>query len=114
MSAYENSWYNEAIQFFKVLYGAVLKSNPNIKMGVLTGAIRVAQAGMFSDLNNLEIHTILDEDYDEYFGLLEDEVEKALNQIEEKKYETFLKRDKVKDIVKIGLVFDGKKAVAHY
>lgn len=34
---------------------------------------------MFSDLNNLEIHTILDEDYDEYFGLLEDEVEKALN-----------------------------------
>lgn len=79
MSAYENGWYNEAIQFFKVLYGAVLKSNPNIKMGVLTGAIRVAQAGMFSDLNNLEIHTILDEDYDEYFGLLEDEVEKALN-----------------------------------
>ena len=47
-------------------------------MGVLTGAIRVAQAGIFSDLNNIETHTILDEAYDEYFGLLENEVENAL------------------------------------
>ena len=59
MSAYENGCYDEAIQFFKILYGAVLKSNSNIKMGVLTGAIRVAQAGIFSDLNNLKINIIL-------------------------------------------------------
>lgn len=78
MSAYENGCYNEAIQFFKVLYRAVLKSNPNIKMGVLTGAIRVAQAGIFSDLNNLKINTILNEAYDEYFGLSQKEVEDML------------------------------------
>ncbi len=78
MSAYENGFYNEAVQFFKILYGSVLKSNPNIKMGVLTGAIRVAQAGIFSDLNNLKINTILNEAYDEYFGLSQKEVEDML------------------------------------
>ena len=65
-------------QYFKILYGAVLKSNSNIKMGVLTGAIRVAQAGIFSDLNNLKINTIFNEAYDEYFGLSQKEVEDIL------------------------------------
>ena len=76
--AYGHGYYKEAVDFFKTLYGNVLKTNSNLKMGVLTGAIRVAQAGIFSDLNNIETHTILDEAYDEYFGLLENEVENAL------------------------------------
>ena len=77
-SAYEHGYYNEAVVLFKKIYGSVLKTNSSLKMGVLTGAIRVAQAGIFSDLNNIETHTILDEAYDEYFGLLENEVENAL------------------------------------
>ena len=76
--AYGHGYYKEAVEFFKTLYSNVLKTNSNLKMGVLTGAIRVAQAGIFSDLNNIETHTILDEAYDEYFGLLENEVENAL------------------------------------
>ncbi|MCF2612957.1 AAA family ATPase [Fusobacterium perfoetens] len=76
--AYEYGFYDIAVIFFKSLYGSVLKTNSSLKMGVLTGAIRVAQAGIFSDLNNIETHTILDEAYDEYFGLLENEVENAL------------------------------------
>ena len=76
--AYEYGFYDKAVIFFKSLYGSVLKTNSSLKMGVLTGAIRVAQAGIFSDLNNIETHTILDEAYDEYFGLLENEVENAL------------------------------------
>ena len=77
-TAYEYGFYDIAVIFFKSLYGSVLKTNSSLKMGVLTGAIRVAQAGIFSDLNNIETHTILDEAYDEYFGLLENEVENAL------------------------------------
>lgn len=76
--AYEYGFYDRAVVFFKGLYGAVLKTNSNLKMGVFTGAIRVAQAGIFSDLNNLKINTILNEAYDEYFGLLELEVEEML------------------------------------
>lgn len=78
ISAYENGYYNEAITFFKGLYGNVLKTNQYLHMGVLTGIVRVAQAGIFSDLNNIENYTILNDEFSQYFGLLEDEVEKAL------------------------------------
>ena len=42
------------------------------------------------------------------------ETEKALNQIEEKKYESILKSEEIKDIIKIGLVFEGKKVESTY
>ena len=78
ISAYENGYYSEAITFFKGLYGNVLKTNQYLHMGVLTGIVRVAQAGIFSDLNNIENYTILNDEYSQYFGLLEEEFEKAL------------------------------------
>lgn len=76
--AYGHGYYKEAVDFFKTLYSNVLKTNFNLKMGVLTGAVRVAQAGIFSDLNNLKVNTILNKDYDEYFGLSQKEVENIL------------------------------------
>ena len=79
-SAYEQGYYNEAVILFKKIYGSVLKTNSSLRMGVLTGAIRVAQAGIFSDLNNLKINTILSKAYDEYFGLTELEVENSLKE----------------------------------
>lgn len=77
-TAYEYGFYDKAVAFFKNVYGSVLKTNSSLKMGVLTGAIRVAQAGIFSDLNNLKVNTILNEAYDEYFGLSQEEVENTL------------------------------------
>ena len=47
-------------------------------MGILTGILRVAKENIFSGLNNLEVHTILDDEFTEYFGIMENEVEKSL------------------------------------
>ena len=47
LSAYEHGYYDKGVDFFKEFYGAVLKTNVNLKFGVMTGAIRVAQAGYF-------------------------------------------------------------------
>ena len=81
ISAYEHGYYNEALGFFKGLYGGVLKTNDYLKFGVLTGIVRVAQAGIFSDLNNLMIHTVLNNDeYSKCFGMLEFEVEQMLRE----------------------------------
>ncbi len=91
LSAYENRYYNEAINFFKGFYGSALKTNEYLQMGVLTGIVRVAQAGIFSDLNNIENYTILNKEYSQHFGLLEEEVERAL-----KDYEISYKLDEVK------------------
>lgn len=78
LSAYEKGYYTEMRDFLKTFYGDVLKTNEYLQMGVLTGIIRVTQAGIFSDLNNIENYTILKKFYTEHFGLLENEVEEAL------------------------------------
>ncbi|WP_349763914.1 AAA family ATPase [Fusobacterium sp. SYSU M8D902] len=79
LTAYEFGYYNDILQFFKIFYGGALKSNINLQMGVLTGIIRVAQAGVFSDLNNFTNYTILNNEYSDSFGLVEDEVKVMLN-----------------------------------
>lgn len=45
---------------------------------------------------------------------LEADAKKAYEQIEDKKYDTILTREEIKDIVKIGLAFDGKKVEGYY
>lgn len=79
LTAYEFGYYNDMLQFFKTFYGGALKSNTNLQMGVLTGIIRVAQAGVFSDLNNFTNYTILINEYSQSFGLVEDEVKTMLD-----------------------------------
>ena len=78
IEAYLNNYYSDAISFFKIFLGGALKTNQYLKMGIMTGIIRVIKAGIFSDLNNLSVYTILDNDYNEDFGLTEKEVEQAL------------------------------------
>ncbi|STO30811.1 Predicted AAA-ATPase [Fusobacterium necrogenes] len=78
LSAVEKSYYTEMKDFLRAFYGDALKTNEYLQMGVLTGIIRVTQAGIFSDLNNIENYTILKKSYSQYFGLLEAEVEEAL------------------------------------
>jgi len=74
INAFDKGYYNEAINFFQTFYSSALKTNNSLKYGVLKGITRVIKEGMFSDLNNLYVNTILSKDYSEYFGLLESEV----------------------------------------
>ena len=78
INSYINGYYNETIDFFKSFYGSVLKDNEYLEMSVITGILRVAKENIFSGLNNLEVHTILDSEFTEYFGIMENEVEDAL------------------------------------
>ena len=78
INAYEYGYYDEAILFFKVFYGEALKTNLYLKTGIMTGIIRVIKAGIFSDLNNLKIYSILDKEYSDFFGFSQEEVKKAL------------------------------------
>ena len=78
INSYINGYYNETIDFFKSFYGSVLKDNEYLEMSVITGILRVAKENIFSGLNNLEVHTILDSEFTEYFGIMENEVEEAL------------------------------------
>ena len=78
INAYEYGYYDEAIVFFQVFYGEALKTNPYLRMGIMTGIIRVIKAGIFSDLNNLKVYSILEKEYSDFYGFTQEEVEKAL------------------------------------
>ena len=78
INAYEHGYYDKAIVFFQVFYGEALKTNPYLRMGIMTGIIRVIKAGIFSDLNNLKVYSILEKEYSDSYGFTQEEVEKAL------------------------------------
>ena len=78
ITAHKYGYYNEIINLYKVFLGEALKTNQYLKMGVLTGIIRVIKTGIFSDLNNLKVYSILEKKYSEFFGFTEEEVKKAL------------------------------------
>ena len=78
INSYIEGYYDETIDFFKSFYGAVLKDNEYLEMGVMTGILRVAKENIFSGLNNVKVHSILNERFTEYFGVLENEVETSL------------------------------------
>ena len=78
INSYIRGYYKEAIDFFKNFYGTVLKDNEYLEMSVMTGILRVAKENIFSGLNNIKIHSILNKRFTEYFGILENEVEDAL------------------------------------
>ena len=78
VDSYVKGYYDDAIDFFKSFYGMVLKDNNYLEMGIMTGILRVAKENIFSGLNNLEVHTILDNEFTEYFGITEEEVNQAV------------------------------------
>lgn len=73
-NAYNKGYYDEAIKFFKGMYTQCLKTNASLHFSVITGVVRVSSESMFSDLNNLTVYGIMDNDFNEYFGFTEEEV----------------------------------------
>ena len=78
ITAHKYGYDDEIINFYKIFLGEALKTNQYLKMGVLTGIIRVIRTGIFSDLNNLKVYSILEKKYSEFFGFTEEEVKEAL------------------------------------
>ena len=74
--------WKEAINFFRNFLSLALKTNSNLKMGVLTGIVQVAKEGIFSGLNNVRTYNIVGDKFETFFGLSEEEVEEALKYFE--------------------------------
>ena len=78
IKAHVNGYYNEIINFFKKFFEKSVKGNDYVEITVMTGILRIAKEGIFSGLNNLKVNTVMSDNYTEYFGILENEVEEAL------------------------------------
>lgn len=80
ISAYEYGYYDEIKTFFTVLFGSSLKGNVYLKKAVLTGITRISKENIFSGLNNINVNSILEKSFSQYFGLTEEEVENSLKE----------------------------------
>ena len=75
---YSKDFYDEIIGFMRIFFSGAFKDNKNLSYGFLTGILRIAQESIFSGLNNLSVNTVMDDEYDSFFGFTEKEIEKLL------------------------------------
>lgn len=77
-NAYFNGFYDKMISLIRSLFESALKTNPNLEFAVLTGCLRISKESIFTGLNNLEIISILNSNYAEYFGFTQKETDQML------------------------------------
>ena len=80
--ANQRNYYKDSINFFRNFFSIALKTNPYLKIAVLTGIVQVAKEGIFSGINNVITYNILEKGFETFFGLSEEEVEEALKYFE--------------------------------
>ena len=75
---YAEDFYDEIIRFMRNFFSGAYKDNKNLSYGFLTGILRIAQESIFSGLNNLTVNSVMDEDYDRFFGFTYPEVHQMM------------------------------------
>ena len=71
---YMKGYYDKVVSFMRNLFSSALKDNKHLSYGFLTGILRIAKESIFSGLNNLMVHSVLDNKYSTYFGFTSEEV----------------------------------------
>lgn len=73
-AAWSRGYYQEAIDFFRGFLSSALKTNPSLDFAVLTGVLRISKESIFSDLNNLQVDSVLHTTFPVAFGFTEAEI----------------------------------------
>ena len=76
--AFQNGYYKEMVALIKGIFGQALKPNDFLQFAILTGCLRISKESIFTGLNNFEVLSILNVQYDECFGFTDAEVRKIL------------------------------------
>lgn len=80
--AMQAGYYDNMVNLLRNLFGQALKTNDSLQFAVLTGCLRVSKESIFTGLNNLKVLTIMDVQFDEYFGFTDREVRELLDYYE--------------------------------
>jgi len=78
ISSYTNGYYKELMDFMRIFLGKALKDNPFLHKAIITGILCVAKESIFSELNNIDVHTMFSKRFAQYFGFTEEEVNDLL------------------------------------
>ncbi|MCM1049604.1 MAG: ATP-binding protein [Clostridiales bacterium] len=76
--AYRYGYYDDMVGLVRALLGAAFKTNDSLEFAVLTGCLRISKESIFTGLNNFNVYTVKDVQYNEYFGFTDTEVREML------------------------------------
>ena len=76
--AFQYGYYDQMLSLIRNLFNNALKTNDNLQFAVLTGCLRISKESIFTGLNNLNVLSVTDVQYDEYFGFTDGEVREML------------------------------------
>ncbi len=76
--AFTHGYYDQMTNLIRGFLGNALKTNDSLKFAVLTGCMRISKESIFTGLNNFNVMSISDVEFDESFGFTDDEVRKLL------------------------------------
>lgn len=76
-----NGYGSQAIELFHTVLGSALKDNSHIERGVVTGVLWVPGSSIFSGLDNLHVHTLLQRSFSTCFGFTELDVAALLQEL---------------------------------
>ena len=76
--AFQYGYYDQMVSLIRNLFNNALKTNDNLQFAVLTGCLRISKESIFTGLNNLNVLSVTDVQYDEYFGFTDGEVREML------------------------------------
>ena len=78
-AGYNAGYYDDVISFMRnFLCGGLKDTDQYLEKGIVTGIMRIAQESIFSGFNNPGVYTLLSEEFNDYFGFTEKEVETML------------------------------------
>lgn len=73
-NAYFRGFYDEMVDLIRSAFESALKTNPSLEFAVLTGCLHISKESIFTGLNNLNVYSVINHDFSEYFGFTADEV----------------------------------------
>ena len=76
--AFRSGYYEEMISLIRGMFSNALKTNDSLQFAVLTGCLRISKESIFTGLNNLNVLSVTDVQYDDYFGFTDREVREML------------------------------------
>ena len=80
LEAWSGNRLTECTEYMRELFNVTFKSNPYLSRAILTGITRISKESFFSDMNNLKVCSMLDDEYATAFGFTEAEVFEAMDE----------------------------------
>ena len=80
----KNGYYYKMLDVVKGIMSTALKDNEFLQFAVITGCLHIAKESIFTGTNNFASYSVLDEDFSDYFGFSNNEVNAILEAADRK------------------------------